>query len=198
MSKWLGILLVLSVLGARDNPFVPSKKAQRMDTKFPKDEVFDYFKSIKVSLPTTARVLSKITIFYQDLDGTTHTQEVDINQHIDWHYPLKLTQEGAFLQPEKSTYSIGGYEFWIRENKLYLRTADTLQRSFVLIDPYRLVIDIDRKAKDLRQELSINHKYVRNIAINTHDNFYRFIITLDGQYQYKIDQKDNYLVVNLY
>ncbi|WP_382262509.1 AMIN domain-containing protein [Helicobacter baculiformis] len=183
---------------AREDPFEPVSKSARGNANMLDDIVADYFKTLKITLPTTARVLTKITLTYQDLDASVHTKEIEIGQRIDWHYPLKLTQEKAFLQPEHSTYQIAGFEFWIRENKLYLRTTSKIQRSFILLDPYRIVIDIDRKEPTLRETLTIHKKHVNQVVLSTHDYFYRFAIALDGRYDYKIAQKENYLVVTLY
>ncbi|CAM2779035.1 AMIN domain-containing protein [Helicobacter felis] len=191
------IVFALHLLVARDDPFEPAKKMDNHLDMFD-ENVADYFKSIKFTLPTTARVLTKITITYQDLDASIHTKEINIGQRIDWHYPLRITQEKAFLQPEESTYQIANFTFWIRENKLYLRTTSKIQRSFILLDPYRIVIDIDREEPTLRETLKIYKKRVNEVVLTTHTNFYRFAIALDGRYSYKIAQKNNYLIVTLY
>ncbi|WP_235853135.1 MULTISPECIES: AMIN domain-containing protein [Helicobacter] len=197
MFKGLVVFVLLGMLMARENPFEPSKNA-RGNTNMLEDMVVDYFRTLKITLPTTARVLTKITLTYQDLDASMHTKEIDIGQRIDWHYPLQLSQIKALLQPEHSTYEIANFEFWIRDNKIYLRTASKIQRSFVLLDPYRIVIDIDRKEPTLRETLYIHQRHVSQVALSTHNKFYRFAIALDGRYDYKIAQKDNYLVITLY
>ncbi len=196
-SKLVAFVL-LGALMAREDPFEPANKGMHGSANMLEDVVADYFKTLKITLPTTARVLTKITLTYQDVDASVHTKEIDIGRRIDWHYPLKLTQEKAFLQPEESTYNIANFEFWIRENKLYLRTTSKIQRSFILLDPYRIVIDIDRKEPTLHEILKVNQKHVNQVTLSTHDRFYRFAIELDGRYSYQIAQKDNYLVVTLY
>ncbi|BDQ29187.1 AMIN domain-containing protein [Helicobacter ailurogastricus] len=194
MSKWW-VFLLLGALIAREDPFEPSKNAKRMGLG---DEVPDYFRYVNVNLPSTARVLTKVTLTYKNLDASTHTQSMDVNQRIDWHYPIKVTQQAAILGQEDKIFRIADYDFWIHENKLYLRTSDKIQRSFILINPYRIVIDTDRDEKDFRQQVEVHEKYVNNISIETHDRFYRYFIVLDGQYQYKVEQKNNYLVIGLH
>ncbi|WP_121021862.1 AMIN domain-containing protein [Helicobacter vulpis] len=198
LCKTLILFVLLGMLMAREDPFEPASKSTHNNADMLEDAVVDYFRTLKITLPTTARVLTKITLTYQDLDASVHTKEIDIGQRIDWHYPLQLSQIKALLQPETSTYEIANFEFWIRENKLYLRTTSKIQRSFILLDPYRIVIDIDRKEPTLRETLTINKKHVNQVVLNTHNKFYRFAIALDGRYDYKVAQKDNYIVVTLY
>lgn len=194
MSKWW-VFLLLGALIAREDPFEPSKNGKHLGVG---EGVPDYFRYINVNLPSTARVLTKVTLTYKSVDASVHSKSVDINQQIDWHYPIKVTQQAAILGKEDKIFRVGKFDFWIYENKLYLRTADKIQRSFVLTEPYRIVLDTDRDAQDFRQKVQVDEKYVNNIAIETHDNFYRFFIVLDGQYQYKIEQKNNYLVIVLH
>ncbi|CRF51260.1 hypothetical protein HHE06_11250 [Helicobacter heilmannii] len=194
MSKWW-VFLLLGALVAREDPFESSKSMGRMGLG---DEVPDYFRYINVNLPSTARVLTKVTLTYKSIDASVHSQSVDIDQRIDWHYPIKVTQQAAILGVEDNIYRVGDFDFWIHGNKLYLHTSDKIQRSFVLIDPYRLIIDIDRGERALQDHKEIHKKYVNSVALETHDNFYRFFIVLDGQYQYKIEQKNNYLVIVLH
>ncbi|GMB96237.1 AMIN domain-containing protein [Helicobacter sp. NHP22-001] len=194
MSKWW-VSLLLMALVARENPFEPSRNVGQTALG---DEVPDYFRYVNVNLPSTARILTKVTLTYKTLDASTHTESVDVNQRIDWHYPIKVTQQAAILGKQGKIFRVGAFDFWIHENKLYLHTAHKIQRSFVLINPYRIVLDTDRDEQDFRQKVQVDEKYVNNIAIETHDNFYRFSIVLDGQYQYKIEQKNDYLVIDLH
>ncbi|WP_240329131.1 AMIN domain-containing protein [Helicobacter suis] len=198
MLKQLCVLLLLGALIAREDPFEPLMKSGNNMTNHLGDEIPDYFRHVKITLPTTARVLTKITLTYKDLDASMHTKTIDVNQYIDWHYPFTFSQEGAILGPKENIYHIGNFDFWAHKNKLYLRTAAKIQRSFILTKPYRLVLDIDRGEESFDKRLVVDQKYVEQIALETHDNFYRFFIILDGQYKYKIDQKTNYLVVDLY
>lgn len=188
--------LLFIVLYARDNPFEPLLSPKESSHK-PSDDNRNYFENFDFKLPSTARILKNITVTYQNIDGSLQTQTLDIDQNIDWHYPLRISQQNALLNDQAKYYVVKPFEFFIKNNELYIHTTDKIQRNFVLPDPYRIIIDIDRKDKNINEALNINRKYFTKISIGTHNNFYRIVITLDGQYQYKITQENDYYVLSL-
>ncbi|PAF50447.1 AMIN domain-containing protein [Helicobacter sp. 13S00477-4] len=196
MKKIFIFLSLLSILMARENPFEPlltPKESQHDTTKNSKE----YFESFDFKLPTTARILKTITITYQNIDGSLDTKTIDIDQSIDWHYPLSLNQKNAIISEQTKYYTIAPFEFFVKKNKLYIHTPYKIQRNFILPAPHRIVIDIDRKEPNINQSLQINKKYFTKISIGTHNTFYRIVITLDGQYEYKIIQEDQYYVISV-
>lgn len=199
LKAFLLFLMVGSLVFCRDNPFEPfllpkeSSHNSNQETK-------DYFEAFDFKLPTTARVLKDITVTYQNIDGSIETKTLHIDQSIDWHYPLRLTQQDALVSEETQYYSELPFEFIIKKSKLYIHSPYKMQRNFILPKPYRIVIDVDKPLKNssnLRKIININKKYFTKISIGTHEGFYRVVITLDGQYQYDLTAGDGNYIVSL-
>ena len=92
MKHIIALLVCWSILIAREDPFEPSitPKEGQHNQREPKKE---FLQDIEIALPSTARVLQKVSITYQNIDGTIATKELQIHQNIDWHYPLELAQK---------------------------------------------------------------------------------------------------------
>lgn len=199
LKTFLLFLMISSLVSGRDNPFEPfllPKESSHNSNQ----EAKDYFEAFDFKLPTTARVLKDITVTYQNIDGSIETKTLHIDQSIDWHYPLRLTQQNALVSEETQYYSALPFEFIIKKNKLYIHSSYKMQRNFVLPKPYRIVIDVDKPLKNssnLRNIIEINKKYFTKISIGTHERFYRVVITLDGQYQYDFTAGDGNYIVSL-
>jgi len=88
----LPFLLILSTLQARENPFFPLNN--ETDMSYTSNEDFNYppFKQASIVLPSSARVIKKVTIEYEMLDASTQTKTIEINNEIDWHLPIFISQ----------------------------------------------------------------------------------------------------------
>ena len=91
MNKILMLMLVfLSVSAARNDPFTP--------TIVPEDSIRPYygessvFDTAKIEFPSTARLIKKIEVTFQNLDGSIETKSVALSGRIDWQKPLLVTQ----------------------------------------------------------------------------------------------------------
>ncbi|PAF53368.1 hypothetical protein BKH42_06530 [Helicobacter sp. 13S00482-2] len=196
MKKIIAIFFIFCILVGRENPFesvVNPKNSSENEIQDSKK----YFEAFDFKLPTTARILKGVSVIYQNIDGSIETKTFDIDRSIDWHYPLSFSQKSAFVSEETNYYTIKPFEFFIQNDKLYIHTTENIQRSFILPTPYRIVIDIDRKNPNVNQSIDIAKKYYSKISVGTHENFYRIVITLDGQYRYKIDKEDQYYIVSV-
>lgn len=84
------MLALLSVLTARNDPFTP--------TIVPEDSIRPYygessvFDTAKIEFPSTARLIKKIEVTFQNLDGSIETKSVRLSGRIDWQKPLLVTQ----------------------------------------------------------------------------------------------------------
>ena len=94
MQKILWLFLSLAViLEARENPFETSMSPQTVGkTTQIKDELTD-FKSTTLTLPSSARILKSASVTFQNLDGSISEEIVAIDQNVDWHLPLTLSQK---------------------------------------------------------------------------------------------------------
>ncbi|MDD5157631.1 AMIN domain-containing protein [Sulfurimonas sp.] len=88
----LATLLFLSALDARENPFFPS--TVETDTPFTSNENRNKepLRRAAISIPAEARVLQKVTIEYKNLDGSIQTKSINLDNSIDWHLPIFISQ----------------------------------------------------------------------------------------------------------
>ena len=93
MIKILFYILTLAIiLEARENPFFPADGemdiplTSNLSTKIPA------LKRATISLPPQARVIQKVTVEYKNLDGSIETKSVTINNAVDWHLPIFISQ----------------------------------------------------------------------------------------------------------
>ncbi|WP_394908557.1 AMIN domain-containing protein [uncultured Helicobacter sp.] len=189
------LFMCCATLIAREDPFEPSiaPKEGLHSQKDPKREILQ---SIDIALPSTARVLQKVSITYQNIDGTIATKEININQGIDWHYPLELAQKaiGKSYDGEKRL-NIGEFELYFDKNKVFIATQYTNVRHFILPNPYRIVLDFEGMDKAINQTELLQKKYVRKVVFSSHESFYRISLELDGQYAYDlVTQRDGYML----
>ncbi len=185
----IGLVVVLSVLLARDNPFEPEINSKNLQGGF--NGIYDsYFKEIHVNLPTSARILKKITLTYQDIDGSIHSKVVGIDKSIDWHYPLKLSQHTLNQDAFEKRYQIQDFDFLMVNNTMILRSPYKILRSFVLVNPYRIVLDTQKGPLDIYQNMDLNQKFFSHIKVGTHKDYYRITLILDGKYRYLLEEKN--------
>ncbi|WP_104721878.1 AMIN domain-containing protein [Helicobacter mesocricetorum] len=166
------------------------------------------FTKTEITLPSTARKIKKITIDYQNLDGSITTFEKVLDGNIDWHLPLTLTQEiqlpNMRLDPKltpKPNFTLGdSFNFNINKQKTLLKTSLSLIRNFTLTSPTRLILDFKSTTnKALSQSLTTNLPFITKVSLETHLDFYRITLNLDGQYNYSINaNKEGALEIDLY
>ncbi|WQS08707.1 AMIN domain-containing protein [Helicobacter pylori] len=189
LKKMIGLVAVLSVLLARDNPFEPEINSKNLQGGF--SGIYDdYLKEIHVDLPTSARILKKITLTYQDIDGSIHSKVVGIDKNIDWHYPLKLSQHTLNQDAFEKRYQIQDFDFFMVNNTMILRSPYKILRSFVLVNPYRIVLDTQKGPLDIYQNRDLNQKFFSQIKVGTHKDYYRITLILDGKYRYLLEEKN--------
>ncbi|MGX3011452.1 AMIN domain-containing protein [Helicobacter sp. 23-1044] len=84
------ILFLFLSLEAREDPFTPIIS--------PKDSIRPYygetsvFDSAKIEFPSSARLIKKIEVTFQNIDGSLQTKSIAVSGRIDWQTPLLITQ----------------------------------------------------------------------------------------------------------
>lgn len=174
------------------DPFTPiiTPKISGQITNAPQ---LDLFTKTELILPSTARKIKKITLEYQNLNGSISSIEQNLEGDIDWHFPLVLSQE---VQPEapkvldKQSFMLGNlFDFEIAKQNIKLKTSLKRLRDFTLASPTRLVLDFQAPNKTTLQETFDSQiPSIPTITLSTHLDFYRITFSLDGQYKYKITQ----------
>ena len=196
------LILFCANLQGREDPFSPILNP--LDGKYPQNEkrIAPFVKE-DINLPSTARIIKEIEIKYQNIDGTIDVKKVNLDKGIDWHFPLTLTQEGAIKEKKKESktkkYKIADYDFYVRGKNLYIYSDTDIVRNFALSEPYRICIDFEKSESEIAKNssLDVNQKYFRNVEIGTHRDFYRIIITLDGQYRYSLKKDRRGVLIDL-
>lgn len=185
-------MFIFSCSWSKRKPFFPivSDEIPQDSNQYEKDLPLQ---RVSVQLPSTARTIESVRITYKNLDGSVKEQEVEIQNSIDWHLPIFITQNFQEQTKKISTQEKKEYKeiatlpfikFKIEKNKILLETKDKLLRKFLLVNPHRIVCDFSRDT-DIRSYIKkISHEDVTEIRVGTHKGYYRVVIELDGSYRY--------------
>lgn len=84
--------LLLFTLNARENPFFPSTGEKDILITTNENGAQTPLKRATIALPTQARVLQKVTIEYKNLDGSLETKTIELENSVDWHLPIFISQ----------------------------------------------------------------------------------------------------------
>ena len=211
------LLLALSLfvsLQARENPFFPSEGEKDLpftsneSTKIPK------LKKASITLPSHARVIKKVTIEYENLDASVEKRSIDLNNAVDWHLPIFISQNYAEqtvqkaldtsikkVIKKKNVYkSVGKIKhsaFFVSDKNLKIVTDDKLIRNFLLGQPHRIVMDFSRESSLKTYIKDIEKSVFTKIRIGNHDGYYRVVIELDGYYRYKLKKQPDGCLITL-
>ena len=188
------ISLFLLNIEARENPFFPSDG--EADIFITSNEVVSLskLKRATVSLPSDARVIQSVTINYKSLDGSQSSKTVELENSIDWHLPVFISQSYSLV--DKKTKSIEDkkpnfkqiakikYAKFLSSNKiLKIVTKDKLIRNFTLVEPHRVVLDFKRDSHMKSYEKKSKNNIFRAIRVGNHSGYYRVVVELDGHYK---------------
>lgn len=195
MIKYLIItIIIFSVAHSRENPFFPAKGEQGMPTTSNKDLSVAPLKRAAISLPSSARRVEKVTVTYKNLDGSIENKSIDLNNAIDWHLPIFVSQSMGVLdnnqvksvKPKKYThlYTSKNIKFYKKEKELKVVTKDQMIRSFLLTNPHRVVFDFKKDVNLKSETKDFSTSIFKKLTLGTHDGYYRAVIVLDGQYKF--------------
>jgi len=172
------LFLFIVFVNARINPFEPVIKPQNINIIKPQ-----FFKKAVVYLPKDARVLKKVIFIYQSLDSDIKQKSVDINKDIDFHSPIILLHKPKTFKSLK--YNFRYFNLYIKNKKLFIKTKDKLIRDFFLVKPFRLVLDFKKYSILPTIKKSFN-SFVKKVVVGSHTTYYRVVIYLDANYDYKV------------
>ena len=197
-------LLLLSIISlfARDNPFFPSNLNEKQTPSTNRVETLQPFTTQQISLPNSARAVKAIIVRYQNLDGSISNEEISLNNAIDWHEPFvvlqKQTKTPALKKGQKKETSVK-YKFitfTVIDKEMKIKTKDKMIRNFMLSTPNRIVMDFSRDTSFRPKNFTLNKAPYKKIRMGNHDQYYRVVVELDGQYRYKLqtNAKEHILV----
>lgn len=194
------IFLFINLLFAREDPFV--------SIIVPEDSIRPYygetnvFTKEEITLPSNARLIKKIEITYQNLDGSIETKSVPVSGRIDWRTPLVVSQALKKTQNDSKKMALDMDEsnniYKVKDNNLFIAYQGKLLRDFIMKNPDRIVLDLDINLQYYNQnKININKLYFRSLKYGLHNGFLRIVVELDGSYIYHISQTKNGLNINV-
>ncbi len=205
------VLLFIAVLAlplfARENPFFPVSGSTIPNYSTNQIEKPKPFRSVRIKLPDSVRILKSVTLTCENLDGSITKKEIPINRAIDWHDTIVIAEQrrvsnndtACTAKPKrvKNFKKIGALRFisfYASRRELKIITKDKLLRKFKLVKPDRIVLDFKRDA-DFRTYVFKGSGIFKKITLGNHKGYYRAVIELDGRYIYHIHPfKEGYLL----
>ncbi len=208
MTKVLFVtLFLIFILDARENPFFPSQKDKDIPYTSNEDRSLPLLNRAAITLPPQARILQKVTIQYKNLDGSQESKSIKLENSVDWHLPIFISQSynsstnktetetkietkmKVKVKTEKIKFiklaHIKYATFYAFDKTLKIITKDKIIRNFLLVQPHRIVLDFKRDT-DMKSFIKKNEKNIfTKIKIGNHSGYYRAVIELDGYYRYK-------------
>lgn len=198
----LTTFLLLFTLNARENPFFPSDGEKDIPYTSIENRELTPLKRATISLPASARVIEKVTISYKNMDGSVETKSIDLENSIDWHLPVFISQSYTSQHYSKPTKrkkfkeiaSIKYAKFFSSGKSLKIVTKDKILRNFLLVQPHRIVLDFDRDTSIKSSIKKIPNSIFSKIKVGNHAGYYRVVLELDGFYRYTMkESSDGYL-----
>jgi len=192
-------------LQARENPFFPSKGENDIPYTSNKVKSAIPLKQSSITLPSSARIIKKVTVEYENLDASIGKQSIELDNSVDWHLPIFISQNYSQTQTKTQTQkikkkkiikykeiaSVKYVKFLASQENLKVVTKDKIIRNFLLVNPHRIVLDFKRDT-NLKSYTKNNDKGIFcKIRVGNHKGYYRAVIELDGQYQYKMQKLSN-------
>ncbi len=209
------IFLFVLTLQARENPFFPAKGEQDIPITSNEQVQIEPLQRATITLPSTARVIEGVTIKYKTLDGAQHTKSIVLDNAVDWHLPIFISQNYAKMEEKplkalkkvkqvkkvshfKEIASLKFIQFLESDRELKIVTKDTMLRDFILVKPHRIVCDFKRDTEfgSYFKEAPESSRFTK-VRIGTHKGYYRVVIELDGYYSYTIKKLDGSYLITL-
>ena len=209
MIKFLIItLFLLTTLQSRENPFFPSDGEEDIEY-VNKQKKYPPLQRATISLPTQARVLQSVSITYKNLDGSIESKSIDLDNSIDWHLPLFISQSYTSTdsaqdienKEKKPTFEkVGAVKFaTFLANGKHMRivTKDKMIRNFLLVKPHRIVLDFKRDSSLKNYKKIVPESIFTKIRVGNHLGYYRVVLELDGHYRYSFTKSSEGYLLNL-
>ena len=196
----ISLFLIIS-LNARENPFFPSLGEQEIPFTSNEDRTKLPLKRATIDIPSQARLIQRVTIEFKNLDGSIESKSIELDNSVDWHLPIFISQSYSDPIKQKITKvkevefkklsEMKFASFYSSEKTLKILTNDNMIRNFLLVNPHRIVIDFKKDAK-LKWMSKVNKNNVfSKIRVGNHKGYYRVVVELDGYYRYKMQKIAN-------
>ncbi len=211
IKLYLAVALLIINTQARENPFFPSQGEEDLPYTSNENKQIAKLKRASIKLPSTARIIKKVTVEYENLDASIESKVIDLDNSVDWHLPIFISQsytnekvlsiKNKVPKKSKAIYKevakIKYAKFLLSSNSLKIITNDTLIRNFLLPQPHRIVIDLKRDSSMKSYIKKISNSVFTKVRIGNHKGYYRVVIELDGYYRYKLNKQADGCLITL-
>ncbi len=205
----LSFLIVTSLLTARENPFFPSEGMKDLPISSNVVSKRPPLERAAITLPDNARILKKVTLKYQNLDGSLESKSITLDHRVDWHIPVFISQSygnsGSSKPHKHSNTARTTYKpitpfirYRIQDNMMELQSNDTVIRNFILVNPHRIVIDFKRSSSEKTKMIPLTQAPFAKIKYGNHGTYYRVVIVLDGKYRYSLLKQRGLIRISLH
>lgn len=207
-------LILLASIEARENPFFPAKGEKDIPYTTNQPQTIEPLKRSSITLPSSARIIKKVTIEYENLDASVEQRSIELKNRVDWHLPIFISQSYGDTQTEdiqekkqevskkvvqeyREIASIKYAKFLQSSKSLKIVTEDKIIRNFLLVKPHRIVLDFKRDATIQSYSKENKESIFSKIRVGNHDGYYRAVIELDGLYRYSMKKVSDGYILNL-
>lgn len=198
-SFGLSLLLIASLQG-RENPFFPVDESQKQKVTSNIPDARPKMGTISYTFPDQARILKEVTFTIQNVDGSFEEKRVQIDQSIDWHRPILVTQGGSAPKApnakKSSVANFGFIQLLSNGKNLTIKSSDPLIRHFALSNPNRIVLDFKHSGVFKSEQKGLNAAPYVNVSLGNHGEFARLMITLDGRYGYTLNKSGGLISIS--
>ena len=95
-------ILLFTTINARENPFFAIMGERDIPISSNKDRTKPPLKQATITLPAQARTLQKVTIEFKNLDGSIESKSIELDNAVDWHLPIFISQSYTEQKISKS------------------------------------------------------------------------------------------------
>ena len=179
---------MISMAMARENPFFAIDTSLPVTSNIP--DTLPKLTAASYNFPNQARVLKEVSFTIQNVDGSIETRTMQVDNAIDWHAPLVISQASRSVVGS-STRSTSAADFGFvrietKEKRLTITSNDTMIRHFTLGNPNRIIIDYKHKEPFDVKEKILNAPPYKSVSVANHGQFVRVTVILDGRYDYTL------------
>lgn len=115
--------------------------------------------------------------------------------------PLHVKPKKPIVERENVAKSFSFRDFLtfdINKKQLTINTNDSLIRDFIVVKPYKIVLDFKKTNSFYTKTINLNMAPFQSVTFGSHENFYRASFLLDGPYTYTIHKEGSNIIINLH
>lgn len=192
-------LALLLELSASENIFFPAQGNVNNNLVKKEYKNSSPLDKLSIKLPSSAKSIRKVTIEYQNADGSYDEYIVSSKNSINSAKPLYLSQNEYRKGGSKKYKKLGSSKdlaFYASGQTLKIKSKSTILKTFALNKPFRLVLDFKRETPLANIMKWTPSSVFKRIKVGNHKGYYRTVIELDKRYKYtRTKTSDGYIIV---